>query len=188
MVVFYVVRHAHADWTPDEQRPLSDRGLRDAVRVAEALCQFPITKIYTSPFLRACQTIAPLALAVDEAGRLSLPIKVLPDLRERRLSGKPVEDFDKAVAVTWRDFTFAHPGGESNAEAQRRVVAVVERLRQQHAGEHMVLSTHGNLLALLLRHFDPSIGFEFWRSLTMPDIYRLSISGMGGAVIRRLWG
>jgi 2,3-bisphosphoglycerate-dependent phosphoglycerate mutase len=185
MTVFYGVRHAHADWSPDEQRPLSERGRRDAMRVAEVLSQFPIAKLYTSPFLRACQTIAPLA--TDTAGRLSGAIVILPDLRERKLSHKPVADFERAVATTWRDFTFAYPGGESNAQAQRRVVALVQELHRRYQEEHLVLSTHGNLLALLLQHFDPAIDFEFWASLTMPDIYTLSIGATGDVEIRRLW-
>ena len=37
MTVFYLIRHAHADWTPDEGRPLSERGQRDALRLAECL-------------------------------------------------------------------------------------------------------------------------------------------------------
>ncbi len=187
MAVFYVVRHAHADWSPDEQRPLSDKGYRDAARVADILGQFPIVKIFTSPFLRARQTVAPLASAAGTPRRLNVPICVLPDLRERKLSGEPVEDFIEAVAATWRDFAFAHPGGESNAEAQQRMVGVVQRLQQAHRGKHIVLSTHGNLLALLLQHFDPSVDFEFWASLTIPDIYKLSIRMGGNVVIRRLW-
>jgi len=52
--------------------------------------------------------------------------------------------------------------------------------------EHIVLSTHGNLMALTLQGFDPSIDFAFWKSLTMPDIYTLSFSQVGEAVMSRL--
>ena len=44
-------------------------------------------------------------------------------------------------------------------------------LLERHPTEHIVLSTHGNLLALILQTFDPSVDFVFWKSLTMPDIY-----------------
>ena len=181
MSVFYLVRHAHADWTPDENRPLSVRGHVDADRVADVLHQFPITGIYASPFRRARQTVTPLAT------RLDLPIHTVPELRKRQLGDGPIEDFFKAVEATWRDPSFAHPGGESNAAAQQRGVAVVRGLREQYATGHIVLSTHGNLLALLLQHFDPSIGFTFWRSLTMPDIYQLGVSADGKVSIQRLW-
>jgi len=176
----YLVRHAHAGWGPDEDRPLSVRGRIAARRVAEVLAAFPIDGIYSSPARRARETVAPLA------ERLGLPIRVEPDLRERQLGSGPVTGFEQAVEATWSDPLFAHPGGESNAVAQQRGVAVVYRLLQ-HVGAHRVLATHGNLLALLLQHFDPAIGFPLWRSLTMPDIYRLSLSGAGAVATERLW-
>lgn len=36
MSVFYVVRHAHAKWIPDENRPLSEQGFQDARRIPES--------------------------------------------------------------------------------------------------------------------------------------------------------
>jgi 2,3-bisphosphoglycerate-dependent phosphoglycerate mutase len=145
-----------------------------ARRVTEVLASFPIDGIYSSPARRARETVAPLA------ERLGLPILIEPDLRERQLGDGPVTDFEQAVEATWSDPLFAYPGGESNAAAQQRGVAVVYRLLKD-PGAHRVLATHGNLLALLLQHFDPAVGFPFWRSLTMPDIYRLSLSGAGAA-------
>jgi 2,3-bisphosphoglycerate-dependent phosphoglycerate mutase len=181
MSVFYLIRHAHADWTPDENRQLSAKGRADAERVADVLQRHPIGVICSSPSYRARQTVTPLA------ARLALPIHIVPDLRERQLGDAPVEDFVKAVEATWDDPTFAYPGGESNCAAQRRGIAVVHKLREQYPAAHIVLSTHGNLLALLLQHFDPSIGFPFWKSLSMPDVYRLDLSVEGESAIRRLW-
>jgi 2,3-bisphosphoglycerate-dependent phosphoglycerate mutase len=63
---------------------------------------------------------------------------------------------------------------------------VVERLRAQHAGEHLVLSTHGNLMALVLQYYDPCIDYQFWRELSMPDVYRVRLEG-GAAPMTRLW-
>jgi 2,3-bisphosphoglycerate-dependent phosphoglycerate mutase len=181
VAVFYLVRHAHAVWTPDENRPLSDQGLRDAERVADVLQSFPITALYASPARRAQQTITPLA------ARLDLPLKSAPALAERRLCAGAMDDFDAAVRATWDDFSFAHPGGETLAAAQRRGVRLVEGLTERHPAGHVVLGTHGNLLAIVLRHYDPSIGYAFWQSLTMPDIYRLAIGGTHLAAIERLF-
>jgi 2,3-bisphosphoglycerate-dependent phosphoglycerate mutase len=182
MTVFYLVRHAHADWRPGEERPLSARGQQDARRVARALALYPITALYSSPACRARQTIAPLA------ARLGLPLHVVPELYERRLSGGRVDDFLEAVRATWADPCFVFPGGEPNAAAQERAVELLETLLARHAGEHVVLSTHGNLLALLLQHFDPAVDFDFWQSLTMPDVYQLALGIRTAACIRRLFG
>ena len=78
-----LVRHAHTDWTPDEMRPLSDRGRADAFRVAAALADLPIHAIYSSPYTRARQTVEPLSTA------RGLPIVTIDDLRERHLGQPP---------------------------------------------------------------------------------------------------
>ena len=115
MTIFYLVRHAHANWLPDENRPLSERGLSDAQRVADILHQFPINAIYSSPYRRAYQTVVPYAK------RLNLSITILADLRERQLAGKPVENFAKAVETVWQNPSFAHPGGSKhNCPTTRR--------------------------------------------------------------------
>lgn len=181
MPTLYLVRHAHANWIPDENRSLSERGYVDAHRVADLLQHFPITAIYSSPYRRARETIAPLA------ERLAMPVSMAPQLRERLLSGTPVDDFDAAVRATWDDFSFSHPGGETNAAAQQRVVTFVEALYSQHQGQHVVLSTHGNLLALLLQHVEPSVDFAFWQSLTMPDVFRWRSAPDEKTRIERLW-
>ena len=181
MCTLYLVRHAHAEWTPDENRPLSIKGSEDAARVADILSKYPIRAIYSSPARRACQTISPLA------ERLGLPIQMEPDLEERRLGDGVFEDFFKAVEATWLSPSFAHPGGESNVVAQKRGIAVVYRLLEKHPGRQFVLSTHGNLIALVLQTFDPSVDFMVWKSLTMPDVYQLNISQSGNGLLQRLW-
>lgn len=178
---YYLLRHAHANWSPDEKRPLSKQGLLDAERVADVLIEFPIKKIYSSPYLRAQQTINPLS------ARLNITVQIEPDLRERCPSDVAIDDFLNAVELTWADPTFIHPGGESNSDVKRRGVAVLSRLQEEGSTKHIVLSTHGNMLAVLLQHFDPSIDYNFWKSMTFPDIYKLSITPPGKAVIDRLW-
>jgi 2,3-bisphosphoglycerate-dependent phosphoglycerate mutase len=191
MTTFFIIRHAHATWTPDENRPLSERGQRDAQRVAELLDATakaaPIAALYASTARRAQQTVAPLA------ARLGLPQQITPALDERRLSATPVpvENFEAAVRATWDDFTFAHPGGETNAAAQERGLALVHSLVERHPDQGIVLGTHGNLLALIVQGFFPAHGYRFWQRLTMPDVYRLDLPAADrparAPVIERLW-
>jgi 2,3-bisphosphoglycerate-dependent phosphoglycerate mutase len=181
MSTLYLVRHAHAEWTPDENRPLSTQGSKDANRVVNTLYAYPISVIYSSPARRAYQTITPLAR------RMGLTIHMEPDLQERRLGDGVFDDFFTAVEVTWQNPLFAHPGGESSVMAQKRGIAVVQRLLEKHPAQHIVLSTHGNLMALVLQTFDPSVDFMFWKSLTMPDVYKLNFSQSGKGLMQRLW-
>jgi len=50
---------------------------------------------------------------------------------------------------------------ESGFIAQKRGIAVVQRLLEKHPKQQIVLSTHGNLMALVLQPFDPSVDYIF---------------------------
>ena len=81
MTAIHVIRHAKAknrlEWTePDEQRPLTKRGRREAGALAERLGDEELTRLVSSPYVRCVQTLEPLAVAVD------LPIETTELLAE----------------------------------------------------------------------------------------------------------
>jgi phosphohistidine phosphatase SixA len=81
--VILLVRHASAGerelWEGDDsERPLDDRGVRQAGEIAELLASFEPTTIVSSPALRCRQTMAPLAEA------LSIPVELRDELSEAR--------------------------------------------------------------------------------------------------------
>ena len=177
----YLVRHAHAAWESDEARPLSEAGRTAALRVANLLTALPIIAIYSSPAHRSIETIAPLA------DRLGLYPTVVPDLRERELPVIPIGDFDRVVREGWSAPTIATDGGESNSVAQTRALTAVRELITRHAGQHLLVATHGNLLALILNGLDPAFGYEFWRQLSFPDVYELELDRVTLIRVRRIW-
>jgi 2,3-bisphosphoglycerate-dependent phosphoglycerate mutase len=177
----YLVRHAHADWEPDDARPLSEPGRSAARTVTELLSAFPIIAIYSSPARRSIETIS------DLAERVGLCPTVIRDLRERELLPIAAGDFERVVQESWNAPTIARAGGESNSAAQTRALAVVRQLLIRHAGQHLVIATHGNLLALILNGLDPAFGYEFWRQLSFPDVYELQLDGATMVSVRRIW-
>jgi 2,3-bisphosphoglycerate-dependent phosphoglycerate mutase len=182
VTAIYLVRHGDAVWNPDEMRPLSAQGYKDAQAVRDCLAQTPIAAIYSSPYRRARQTVEPLAT------HLALPIQEIWDFRERTLCAGPVPDFQAAARATWNDFLFAHPGGETNAAAQQRGTTALREVIARHRGSHVVIGTHGTLLALMLRSFDERIGVEFWSAISIPDIYVLTVNELNPTPsIHRVW-
>jgi 2,3-bisphosphoglycerate-dependent phosphoglycerate mutase len=139
----------------------------------------PITAIYSSTSRRAIDTVAPLA------NRLRIGIATDEDLRERELP--PVSDFEAAVRESWQSFDAAPRGGESNRAAQSRGVFVVRRILDRHAGEEVVVATHGTLLTLILNDFDAAVGHEFWQRLSFPDIVRATFAGERLVDAERIW-
>ena len=88
----HVVRHAQAGdrnrWNgPDEARPLTKAGRRQAGRLAERFADEPFLQLLSSPFARCVQTFEPLAVA------RSLRIEPRDELAE----GQPWEYLEKLV-------------------------------------------------------------------------------------------
>jgi 2,3-bisphosphoglycerate-dependent phosphoglycerate mutase len=177
----YLVRHCHAHWSTDDARPLSDEGTEAARRLATLLSDRPIAAIYSSPSRRAVDTVAPLA---DRVGQ---PLQLVPELRERELLPMPRELFENAVAATWRHPQRAPAGAESNDDAQRRGLSALMSIVERHHGRHVVVSTHGTLMTLMLNGLDATLGFDFWRHLSFPDVYALELVANRLTRIVRLW-
>jgi 2,3-bisphosphoglycerate-dependent phosphoglycerate mutase len=177
----YLVRHAHAVWSPDEARPLSPTGTADAERVADRLSQQRIGAIYSSPSRRALDTVAPLA------ARFGLVPQLVADLRERELPSVRVDDFDAVVRETWAHPDRAPHGGEANAAAQSRGLTVLRRVLAAGVAGDVVLGTHGTLLALILNSFDAAFDYEWWRRMSFPDIYCLAFDNGNLRTTSRIW-
>ncbi len=177
----YLVRHAHAEWSQDDSRSLSADGTVAAGMVADQLAVRPIAAIYTSPSRRSIETIDPLAR------RLELHPEVVPDLRERQLPVVRPDQFEALVRRAWSVPAEAPDGGESNVRAQVRALAVVRSVVQCHSGAHVVLATHGNLLALMLNALDGTFGYDFWQQLSFPDVYQLVVAGTELRSVQRVW-
>ncbi|MGY0694224.1 histidine phosphatase family protein [Virgibacillus sp. FSP13] len=179
----YLVRHAHSTYTPDELgRPLSDRGFADALTVTKLLKAEKVDNVYSSPYKRAIQTVEGIAKYIGKE------IKIENNFRERMLSEKPVVDFMAAITRVWEDFDYYWKGGESNRVAQNRGVQAAIKILDQRVGENIVIGTHGNLMVLIINYFDNKYGFDFWKGLGMPDIYRLSFDGKRLVGVKRIWG
>ncbi len=171
ITAIYFVRHAHSDYTADEwNRPLSARGWQDAKLITEILSNQSIDLIISSPYKRAIQTIEGLA------SQLSSGIMINDDFRERLLSDQPVDDFNQAISQVWSDPSFFYEGGESNIVAQQRGVNALNSILTQYNGKNIVISTHGNIMVLIMNYFDSQFDFAFWRKLAMPDIYRMTFT------------
>ena len=171
----YIVRHCKATGQHPEA-PLTPAGMADATLLADRLAALPIDRIVSSPFLRAKQSIAPLA------ERLGLPVAADGRLAERVLSGADLPDWMAALESTFDDLDLCFAGGESSRAAMQRAAAVVEEIP---AGVTLLV-THGNLMALLLKHFDTRIGFAEWQRLTNPDVYRVALAPNQAEIVR-LW-
>lgn len=168
MTTVFLIRHAHSEWSRGEARSLSRQGAAAAQLLATRLSNQPITAIYSSPSRRTVETVSPLS------EHLGLEIIMVEQLREREVPEVPLRAFEQMIKAAWQSPAISPPGGESNVHAQKRGVDVLHKIVARHPGQHIVVSTHGNLLALMLHGLDRSYGYKFWRHLSFPDVYRLT--------------
>ena len=169
----YLLRHAESAPgrdLPEPDWPLSPGGADQARRLVTQLSGLGIAGVCSSPFVRAVATVRPFC----EARQLSIEIE--PDLRERTLCGHRIEQFEEPLRHSWEDFDHALPGGESSRTCQRRIVDCVTRLASSHAGT-LLVSSHGNALALFLNTLDPTFGWEGWKAMRNPDLFKVDFDG-----------
>lgn len=174
----YFVRHAHSTYTPDELgRALSERGFADAEQVANILQKEKIDIVLSSPYNRAIQTVEGVAkeVLIDEG------------FKERKLAGTSVEDFDTVIMKVWENSSFSWEGGESNIVAQKRGVNALLKVLTEHEGKNIVIGTHGNIMVLIMNYFNKEYGFEFWKVLQMPDIYKLTFEDKALKTVIQMW-
>jgi 2,3-bisphosphoglycerate-dependent phosphoglycerate mutase len=172
---FFLLRHAESapDRTlPEADWPLSSRGEAQSQALILVLGQLGIERIVSSPYLRAQRTVLPFA---NQAG---LKIEIDPDLRERKLAEGIIVEWETLIRRAWADPSFRAPGGESGMECQRRIATCIQRWIVDMALESsptttLLFSSHGNAIGLYLNLIDPTFGFENWRAMRNPDLYRL---------------
>jgi 2,3-bisphosphoglycerate-dependent phosphoglycerate mutase len=178
--VLYFVRHAESRYAPDEEatRGLTDQGRQQAEQLVGTLEQYGIDVVVSSPYRRAVGTVAPLAEAIGTE------VVTEDGFRERELPH--VDDFEATAERLWENPAASVEGGESHERAQKRGVDTVKRTVARWSGTEIAVGTHGTLLALILNHYDSSYDYEFWRQMTMPDIYRVEYEGTEPRQIERI--
>lgn len=178
----YFVRHASSAYTPDElNRPLSEKGLKDAKKVTELLSQENITQVISSPYKRAVQTVE------GTAKHFGLTISIDDGFRERKLSDSFVENFEEVILKYWENFDFSLPGGETGYLAQDRGVQSLENILSNYSGGNIVIGTHGNIMVLIMNYYDKKYNYNFWSNLNMPDIYNLSFEAGSLIGVKCMW-
>ena len=148
VVPLVVVRHGQTErnrearFSGHDDVPINDTGAQQARRLAETLQGIPFTALWSSPLLRARQTLAPLAEATG------LPVRTdarLAELDQGELDGLPAH----ALPTRYPDFFAAWrkdpaevtvPGGETFGACQRRMLAALRDLAAEADGPVAVAS------------------------------------------------
>jgi len=173
-----LVRHATATGQ-DANAALTIEGQRQARMLADLLLRFQIQRVISSPFVRATESVEPFCRRAD------LRLETDDRLVERVLSARNLPDWREHLRRSFDDLDYCLEDGESSRTAQARGTSAVRAALT--SGERCVLVTHGNLLALILRSIDATVGFDVWSRLSNPDAFVLHVDDEGPRAFSRVW-
>jgi len=178
----YLIRHAESrpdSNIPESDWPLSEVGKSQAEQLIEEFKDLSIDVIASSPFPRALETLRPLAKKRNKS------ILIENDLRERKLCNSPRKDWKEILVRSWKDFSFSLPNCESGNECQRRIKDCISALVGKFQNQTILLSSHGNAIALYLNSLDDTFGYQEWKKMKNPDIFEILFEGNSPVTFHR---
>ena len=172
-----LVRHAISEiprpgFEDEYTRPLALNGFAQAEAIQSRLAKYQPAAIYSSPYLRAVQTVDPVASA------LGLVVHKIEDFREHRMANTPIPDWEEVLRKEWDDFNYVPPTGESFVSTKIRGLGVLRELAEKHPADAVLLAGHGTIISLMLHEIDSSIECEFHLAMPSPAIFVLETNGI----------
>lgn len=175
MTRVYFVRHAQPDFTVENDfiRPLTAQGQEDTAKVREFFEDRNIDAIYSSPYKRSADTIAPVA------EYFGMEIHFDKRLREREKGRKGNGNHDM-IKKRWEDFDYHEESGESINMVQKRNIEALTEILENNRDKNIVIGTHGTALSSILNYYDRDFGCrDFFRIIDwMPYIIEVDFEGM----------
>ena len=162
-----LIRHGEQQTLREPDPSLSDRGRLQALRLGERLAPFPVSRIVTSPLVRARQTAEALAHhhPVPLLEELDLEEVRVPEDYARHVFGgttaRSIEPDAADYAASSRAsidvvprFTWGRvSGGETGSQLRARVVGALEALVAGSPGGVVACVSHGGAINAALGHW-----------------------------------
>jgi probable phosphoglycerate mutase len=154
-----LVRHGETLWNQQgrmqgqNDSPLTPTGLQQARQLAHRLKDVSFTTLYSSDLGRAHQTARCIAdrsghEVVADAGLRERDFGIFEGLTNTEIKQRHPEDYELFAS---RDPDYAMSGGESAARFRDRVLHTLDAIALRHAGETIVVVSHGLVLDALYR-------------------------------------
>lgn len=152
---YYAIRHGESisntknvlDNGTDAENVLTEKGRDQVISAFADLQAKGITKIITSPVIRAQETASMIA------AELGISFEVDDRLREFDhgvWDGKSIDQFYKDNPGLQTIFNYQIPGAESRAEVRARMLQTLFACEEKYQGEKVLIVTHGGPLWTLL--------------------------------------
>jgi len=171
MSTVYVIRHAEKArgdfYNPrlrHQDEPISGKGKLDSQKLCRFFSDKPISRICVSGYQRTGQTIEALA------GLLRLVPLVddrLNEVDNGSTDGLTDAELREKFPHIWKAYLerkadFRFPDGETGAEAQGRIIAILEQVQQLPDPGGVILVSHEGIMRLLMCHLMQLPVYKRW--------------------------
>lgn len=167
MTTLYLIRHGETDGNLSEQfqgiidNPLNNTGLLQAKLVGEAMKDFPLDVIYSSPLKRALQTAEAIA---NHHALTPILHKGLQEIHGGDLEGRRIEELLQEYPecinnMMHKPALVSCPGGETMRQVFDRASCTIAEIVQDNIGKTIAVTSHGCLISAYL-HFVSRKPFE----------------------------
>ncbi|USG67201.1 histidine phosphatase family protein [Brevibacillus ruminantium] len=144
--VIYLIRHGETDWNlarriqGHSDIELNQEGVSQAQKVAARFQGEPISAVYASDLIRAKKTAECIAEAIG-----SDTVFTLPTLRERCYGDWEGLTYEE-IRARFKDMDETACGIETMGEMQKRASEALTEIAVKHAGQSVVVVSHGGLI------------------------------------------
>jgi broad specificity phosphatase PhoE len=184
--IVYLARHGETAWTITGQHtgltdlPLTERGERNARRLAERLRGLTFAKVFTSPLQRATRTCE-----LAGFGTMAEIDRDLVEWNYGEYEGRTPADIHRE-RHDWQVFLDGCPGGESPDEVRTRADRVVKRVRSV-AGDVLIFSSGHFLRAFAARWLGLDVAIGRFFMLSTASLSALGYEHNLSRPVIRLW-
>lgn len=188
-----LIRHGETAWNAEGRVqgqtdvPLNDVGLAQARAVSVALGGERFDAIYSSDLVRVTQTAAPTAQALGMAVSLDAALRerhygMFETLTYAEVRANHPEEFARFHA---KELDYDFRTGETLRTFNERSLACARALAQKHAGQSILVFTHGGVLEMVYR-YAKNTGLSSPRDFEIPNaaINRVEISSEAWRVLQ----
>ncbi|PUE58712.1 phosphoglycerate kinase [Limnohabitans curvus] len=203
MTDFLLIRHGETAWNRELRFqgqldvPLNDMGFEQAqrlkTRMVQALGEWQAqgrvpTRLISSDLLRAQQTAQPVAEVLGYSCILNAGLReqcygMFEGMRSPDIQAQYPEAWQRWLAFDADD---AVEGAETARAFHERVIAALQELATQYAGEHVVVVTHGGVLDMVWRHAQ-ALSLSGPRVCDIPNAGLNQVAWRDGALQIQVW-
>ena len=177
VTTLYLVRHGQTKSNLDRRFqgtrdiPLDEKGHYQGDLLGQAMKDFPVDAVYTSPLSRARETAE--EIAKYHPGIPVIPCKALEEIHAGIIEGELLDEIPKKFPDTFRCMSIdighlRYPGGESAREVYDRVAGAIGDIVEANRGKTIVVVSHGFSIQTYL-HYASGKPFEEMKPMILAN-------------------